>query len=161
ESGYESDYDLLVITKTREIAEDGVRWGKATERFAAMQDMPPVDVIFHDYHFVNEEIKRGQYFFRDIATEGVLLYTSNASTFSAKSAPTHAQRKEQAERDFERFHTGAHGFLKGADFYIGERLNNLAAFSLHQATERFFAAFLLTFTAYMPHSHNIEKLANM
>ena len=92
-------------------------------------------------------------------TEGVLLYTSGAFAFNTKYAPTPEQRKAQAEQDFDRFSTSAHGFVETADFQIGKRLNNLAAFSLHQATERFFAAFLLTHIAYMPHTHNIEKLA--
>lgn len=161
EHGYESDYDLLVITKSRDVAEDVALWGKATERLASMQDMPPVDVIFHDFQFVNDEIKQGQYFFSDIVTEGVLLYTSNAFAFSAKRAPSPAQRKEQATRDFERFFTSAHGFLEGVDFYVSKQHNNIAAFNLHQATERFFAAFLLVFTAYVPKSHNLEKLADM
>jgi predicted nucleotidyltransferase len=111
ENGYESDYDLLVVTKSRDVAEDVALWGKAEARFASMPGMPPVDVIVHDFQFVNDQIKQGQYFFSDIVTEGVLLYTSNAVTFNARRAPTPAQRKEQAERDFERFHTSANRFF--------------------------------------------------
>ena len=161
ENGYESDYDLLVVTKSREVAEDVVLWGKATARFASMMDMPPVDLIVHDFAFVNDQIKQGQYFFRDIVTEGVLLYTSGAFAFNAKRAPTPAQRKAQAEQDFERFYTSAHEFYDNYEANLAKARHNNSAFQLHQATERFLAAFLLTFTAHMPHTHNIEKLANI
>jgi HEPN domain-containing protein len=36
-----------------------------------------------------------------------------------------------------------------------------AAFSLHQATERFYDAILLVFTNYRPRSHDLEKLSHM
>src|SRR5580693_547668 len=65
ETGYESDYDLLVLTKTRETADDVALWGKATEKLASISDLPSIDVIVHDFHFVNEELKHGQYFFSD------------------------------------------------------------------------------------------------
>jgi predicted nucleotidyltransferase/HEPN domain-containing protein len=160
-TGYESDYDVLVVTRSREVAEDVALWGKATDRFADMPGWPSVDVIVHDFRFVNEQLAHGQYFFGDIAREGVLLYSSGAFTLPAHRAPTPDQRKAQAERDFERFFTSANEFLSGVDFYLGRQNNNLAAFMLHQATERYFAAFLLVFNAYMPKSHNIEKLAKM
>src|SRR6185369_2411385 len=111
--------------------------------------------------FVNEQIKQGQYFWRDVVTEGALLYTSGVFAFSAKRAPTPEQRKAQAERDFERFFTSAGEFYEQYEFALSKDRHKIAAFLLHQATERFFAAFLLCFTAYMPKSHNIEKLANM
>lgn len=35
---------------------------------------------------------------------------------------------------------------------------NIAAFELHQATERFYSAIILVFTQYRPKIHDIEKL---
>jgi predicted nucleotidyltransferase/HEPN domain-containing protein len=159
-TGYKSDYDLLVVTRSREVAEDGALWGTATQRIAKM-DLPSVDLIVHDFKFVNEQLAHGQYFFKDIATEGVLLYTSGAFTFPAKRAPTPAQRQEQAEGDFERFFTSAHEFYDTYGDDLAKGRHNKSAFELHQATERFFAAFLLTFTGYMPKLHDIEKLADI
>lgn len=160
-TGYESDYDLLVVTKSREVAEDGARWGVATERIAGMMDLPPVDVIVHDFEYVNEQLAQGQYFFSDIANEGVLLYTSGAFTLTAKRAPTREQRKAQAERDFERFFVSAGEFYDDYEGNLGKGRHNKSAFELHQATERYFAAFLLVFNGHMPKSHNLEKLAKM
>ncbi len=162
DTGFKSDFDILVITKTAEVADDVSLWAKASERFLSMpKGWPDVDLIVHDFAFVNDQVKQGQYFWRDVLTEGVLLYTSGAFSFDAKRAPTPEQRKAQAERDFERFYTSAEQFFALHQDCIARGWLNVSAFNLHQATERFFAAFLLTFIAYMPKSHNIEKLAKM
>jgi len=125
-----------------------------------MPGMTPVNIIVHDFKFVNKALERGQYFFADIAEEGVLLFDSGAFTLTARRAPTPAQRRAQAEEDFEHWSTSAETFFKTYKFLLSERDYNIAAFQLHQAVERLFAAFLLTFTAYKPRTHNIEKLAN-
>ena len=162
DTGFKSDFDILVVTRSAEVADDLSLWAKATKRFAGMPEgWPDVDLVVHDFAFVNEQVKQGQYFWRDVLTEGVVLYTSGAFTFDAKYAPTPEQRKAQAERDFERFFTSAGRFFITHQEHLARGWLNESAFELHQATERFFAAFLLTFTAYMPKSHNIEKLAKM
>lgn len=159
-TGYESDYDVLVVTKLRTVAEDGTVWSKATDRFRAMPGWPMVDIIVHDFKFVNDQLAHGQYFFRDIAREGVLLHTSGAFAFPAHRAPSPEERKAQATRDFERFFVSAGQFFITYEDHLGRGWLNKGAFELHQATERYFAAFLLTFTAYMPKSHNIEDMAD-
>lgn len=37
---------------------------------------------------------------------------------------------------------------------------NIAAFELHQVTERLYATLLLVFTGYKPHTHDLDKLNN-
>ncbi len=45
---------------------------------------------------------------------------------------------------------------------IGEkRKNNIAAFQLHQATERYYSALLLVLTDYKPKTHDIKKLGKL
>jgi predicted nucleotidyltransferase/HEPN domain-containing protein len=162
DTGFKSDFDILVVTKSREAAEDVVLWAKATERFASLPEgWPPVDLIVHDFGFVNEQLAHGQYFFGDIAREGVLLYTSGAFTLRANRAPTPEKRKAQAVRDFERFFVSAQQFYQHYEDDLPRQWFNLSAFNLHQATERYFAAFLLVFHAYMPKSHNVETLADL
>jgi predicted nucleotidyltransferase/HEPN domain-containing protein len=156
-TGYKSDYDVLVITESRSEAEDAALWGTATQKLSGM-DLD-VDLIVHDFKFVNHELAYGQYFFSDLVNEGVLLYTSGAFTLTAKRVPTPAERRQQAERDFERFFTSAREFFDTYGEDLAKGRHNKSAFELHQATERFFAAFLLVFTAYLPKSHNLEKLA--
>ena len=60
--------------------------------------------------------------------------------------------------DFEHWFTSACEFYAQSHSALSEGWNNNAAFQLHQATERFFNAILLTFTQYKPKTHDIEKL---
>jgi uncharacterized protein len=160
ETGYESDYDLLVMVQSPKVAEDPARWGPVEARISQLEGMPPVSLIVHDYKYVNGQLKHGQYFFSDIANEGVLLYTSGAFTLTSQRMPSPAQRREQAERDFEHWFTSAGQFFITFEDHLSRAWFNKAAFELHQATERFFGALLLVFTAYMPKTHNLEKLAD-
>jgi uncharacterized protein len=43
-------------------------------------------------------------------------------------------------------------------FNLNKQKYNLAAFELHQVTERLFGAILLVFTRYKPSTHDLEKL---
>jgi uncharacterized protein len=160
-TGYESDFDILVVVESPAMADKGSLWADIENKAEALPEMTPVNIIVHDFKFVNKALERGQYFFADIAEEGVLLFDSGAFTFTAKRAPTPAQRRAQAEEDFEHWFTSAAGFVKTSGLALHQQgEHNIAAFLLHQAVERYFAAFLLTFTAYKPRTHNIEKLAN-
>jgi HEPN domain-containing protein len=44
---------------------------------------------------------------------------------------------------------------------VKRRKYKIAAFELHQAVERFYAAVLLVFTNYKPRIHDLEKLSHM
>ncbi len=52
-TGFKSDFDILVVTKTAEVADDVSLWAKATERFLSMpKGWPDVDLIVHDFAFI-------------------------------------------------------------------------------------------------------------
>ncbi len=159
ETGYESDYDLLVLVQSAKVAEDSAVWAPVESRIAKL-DMPSVSLLVHDYKFVNGQLKHGQYFFSDIANEGVLLYTSGAFTLTAKRAPTKEQRLAQATRDFEHRFTSANEFYDDYESNLAKGRTSKSAFELHQAAERYLGAMLLVFTAYMPATHNLDKLAD-
>jgi uncharacterized protein len=154
-TGYRSDFDILVVVASPTVADKGELWAEIENRAELVPGMTPVNLIAHDFKFVNGALERGQYFFTDIVAEGVLLFDSGAFTFTARRPPSPEQRKAQAEEDFEHWFTSAKGFFKNYAFSLGERDNNIAAFVLHQSAERYLAAFLLTYTAYKPRIHNL------
>lgn len=113
--------------------------------------------------FVNHELSEGSYFFGDIKKEGVLLFTTNRYQLADKRdmSPTEIQAK--AQRDFDAWFKSANMFYgvferelengsKDVDHY------KIAAFQLHQATERYYGAIQLVFTGYKPKTHDIEDL---
>lgn len=158
ETGYRSDFDILVVTKTQNLAEKLELWSDVEARAEALPGMPEVSLIAHDIAFVRKKIENGAYFFNDIRNEGVLLFDSGHHKLPAARFPTGAARKQQAEEDFDEWMETADQFMRGYEFHLGDGAPKLAAFNLHQATERYYAALLLVFTAYKPRIHNIEKL---
>jgi len=159
-TGYQSDLDILVAVASPAVAEKSMLWGDIEARAEALPGMTPVNIIAHDFKFLNKALERGQYFFADIEKEGVLLFDSGAFRFTSKRAPTVAERRAQAEEDFEYWATSAAEFYDTHRDDLAKGRYSKSAFELHQAAERYFAALLLTFTAYKPVTHNLEKLAN-
>ena len=159
---YQSDFDLLLVTEKRSSA---TQRGEA--RLArvincrlrqAELDNPTSSVIVEDIKHLNKDLERGGYFFTDIKEEGVLLYDGGRHKLARRRKLDPKERQKYAREDYQHWFKSACGFLKmfEAALNIGE--NNIAAFQLHQATERFYNAIVLTFTRYKPKTHDIEKL---
>ena len=159
---YESDFDLLVVTENRgQATVDGERQltGAIKRRLERMGlDRLKATILVEHIDFLNKELRRGQYFFADLTKEGVLLYDSGRHTLAEPGAIDPAQQQQYAREDFEYWYTSACGFLKMYEAALAIDDNNIAAFQLHQATERFLNAIVLTFTRYKPKTHDIEAL---
>ena len=153
--GFDSDYDILVVTKDGDKKKDWEITSQITNR---SKYRVPINVITHDISFINNQLHNGQFFFTEIIREGVLLYDSNETKFVEPKMLTAEERKEIAQKDFDKWFTTAKSFIKGGRFYLAENDLRLAAFELHQATERTYNAILLVFTGYKPKTHNLEKL---
>jgi predicted nucleotidyltransferase len=75
ETGYMSDFDLLVVVESPAVAEEDELWSEVERRIRPLAAPTPVTLIVHGIKFLNKEIRRGQYFFSEIVAEGVLLFT--------------------------------------------------------------------------------------
>ena len=155
---YQSDFDLLVVTETPRQADRIEQNSQLSRRLAKAVHRTPVSLIAEDIQFVNRRLRKSQYFYIDIKREGILLYDSGKFQLAEPIEICPKERKKLAEEDFEYWFDSAKGFLKGFRFYLNEEENNKAAFLLHQATESFYGAILLSFTRYKPSTHDIEKL---
>jgi len=157
--GYFSDFDLMVIVGTEAQANDEMLWAKVSAEARLIGGRIPVTLLVHDIKQFNREIRTGQYFYSDVVNEGVLLYDSRRFVLAKAKAQTPAERLELARRNFSYWFQSANEFWRGAGYYAGRGLGPHAAFSLHQAAERYFHAVLLVFTGYKPKTHDIEALA--
>ncbi|WP_176722527.1 HEPN domain-containing protein, partial [Candidatus Thiosymbion oneisti] len=108
--------------------------------------------------FVNRRLRKSQYFYIDILREGVLLYDSGKFQLAEPIEITPKERKKLAEEDFEYWFNSANGFLKMYSAASEQGELNIAAFQLHQVTERLYGTILLVFTRYKPSTHDLEKL---
>jgi predicted nucleotidyltransferase/HEPN domain-containing protein len=153
---YKSDYDILVVVNSEVLAitkESKKRWQYKLRRDTGLDT--PLNVIFHGIDYLNPEIESGSYFFVDILKEGVMLYDSGNFQLSSPKPLNPKDRKQKAQRYFDKWFESACDLLNNAFAY--KDLNNIA-FLLHQATERFYTCMLLVSTDYKPKIHDIEKL---
>ena len=158
-NGYFSDFDLMVIVATETLAEDEALWTRVGDQARLIGGRVPVTLVVHDIKQVNQEIRTGQYFFSDVVMEGIVLHDSRRFMLARPKAQSPAERLELARRNFIYWFQSASEFWRGAGYYAARGLGPHAAFSLHQATERYFHAVLLVYTGYKPKTHDIEVLA--
>ena len=157
---YQSDFDLFVLVEDKKVAKKAARW-KQLRDILRRQLQTPIELLAESINHFNGCLSNGWYFYADIKKEGILLYDSKRFQLAEPRQLSIEEQRQMAEDDFE------HWFGSAADFYETFRFNfenkryNIAAFLLHQATERYYSAFLLVFTRYKPKTHNIEELGKL
>ena len=159
DTGYYSDYDLLVIPSEPFLQEHTLLWSRLERELNALTDPIPVTLLVHTIQEVNGQLRKGQYFFTDIVKEGVALLDANRTSLA--SPPTLIPpelRLQYATYDLNYWYGSANEFWLGSGFYLARGKNTQAAFLLHQSVERYCNALILVYTNYKYRSHDIEKL---
>ncbi len=157
---YKSDFDILVIVGNPRYARSINLWDKVKNAIHGRKTIKTwVALIAHDIKEVNKALSRGQYFFTDIKKEGVLLYDSKRFELAQAQKLSPEERKQTAEEDFKYWFKSANEFYDHFEFAVKRRTYKIAAFQLHQATERFYMTTLLVFTHYKPKEHDIKILS--
>ena len=161
-SGYQSDFDLLIVVSHEKLTDIAEYWYVAEDRILRDEAIGrQVNIIVHDLDDVNKALKRGEYFWADIVRDGIVLYELPNHPLATPVPLTKFDAVQMAERYFAQWSEGIDDLLAGAKFYVERRNYNLAAFTLHQAAERAYACYLLTTTFYFPRSHNIKFLRSL
>jgi predicted nucleotidyltransferase/HEPN domain-containing protein len=161
ETGYVSDFDLCAVVDNEKQVADLSTWGELERRAREIAGRTSVTLIVHDIKFINREIRIGQYFWSDVAHEGVLLVDNRRYTLAKPKALNAAERLELAEYNYRSWYESATEFWRGSRYYGARNLLKHAAFLLHQATERYYHVAHLVFTGYKQQTHDIEKLGTM
>lgn len=167
ENGYQSDYDLLIIVSHPDLTDIAEYWYVAEDRI--MRDPAigrPVNIIVHTLDEVNQSLTRGEYFWVDIARDGIALYELPGATLATPKPLTPADAGRMASKYLAEWLPGVERALttaeeqkqKGADD-LGWRKD--AAFTLHQAAERAYICYLLVRSQYVPRSHNLKFLRSL
>jgi predicted nucleotidyltransferase/HEPN domain-containing protein len=163
---YFSDYDILVVVDHEDLTDVPEIWAKTEERLlselaAGARLRTPVSVIYHDLSDVNAQLSRGRYFFTDILRDGVVLFEEQGHPFVDPTPLTPVEALSESQEYFEEWFESASAFQRGAEFFLQEQRPKEAAFSLHQATERFYHCFILVLTLYSPKTHNLNQLRKL
>ncbi|MFK3781664.1 nucleotidyltransferase and HEPN domain-containing protein [Agrobacterium sp. NPDC089420] len=159
--GYRSDFDILVIVSNKELA-DPKYWDKATDRLMWDKEIEtPIGLIVHGAREVSNFLHDGQYFFVDLAREGIILHEFDDRPLAEPKPLSPEDALRVAEEHFEKQFRNAVDFLKGSKFFVQEENLNLATFNLHQSVETAYSCYLLTVTNYSPPSHNLKFLRGL
>jgi predicted nucleotidyltransferase/HEPN domain-containing protein len=167
ENGYQSDFDLLIVVSHKDLTEIADYWYVAEDRI--MRDPAiarPVNIIVHSIDEVNQALKRGEYFWVDIARDGIALYELPRHELVTPMPASAEDALKMADAYFKSklgdvdvwLETAIAQSEKDSD---QERYRRHAAFNLHQAVEAAYACFLLVRTLYFPRSHNIKFLRSL
>lgn len=162
ENGYQSDYDLLIIVSHANLTDIAEYWYVAEDKILRDAEIArPVNIIVHTLEEVNRGLKRGEYFWVDIARDGIVLYDLPGSELTTPMPLTASDAYEMASGYFADWSAKVNDALEIADFCIEKRKFNDAAFTLHQAAERAYTCFLLVRSQYVPRSHNLKFLRSL
>lgn len=162
ENGYQSDFDLLIVVSHEDLTDIADYWYVAEDRIG--RDVAigrPVNIIVHSLDEVNRSLSRGEYFWTDIARDGVALYELPCHPLATPKPLTAADAHRMANEYFDQWFPGVEDLLAGVKLYRERGNPNLAAFTLHQAAERLYICVLLVETLYFPRSHNIKFLRSL
>ncbi len=110
---------------------------------------------------MNQALGRGEYFWVDIARDGVALYELPCKLLATPMQLTPADAHDMAYGYFKEYFESSRRFYVNASDNIGRGWNKEAAFLLHQAAERLYICFLLAQTLYFPRSHNVKFLRSL
>jgi predicted nucleotidyltransferase len=167
ENGYQSDFDLLIVVSHRDLTEIADYWYIAEDKILRDDAIGrPVNIIVHSIDEVNRALKRGEYFWVDIARDGIVLYELPGHSLAEPMPLTAADAYRMAKEYHERNAAIVSHRMETFEFQLSRAENvqtwrNEAAFMLHQSVEAMYAWFLLVQTLYFPRSHNIKFLRSL
>ena len=155
-NGYQSDFDILVIVSHKDLTDVAEYWYVAEDKIQRDSAIVrPVNVIVHTLEEVNQGLTRGEYFWVDIAREGIALYELPGSALATPKPLTEVDAHKMAVAYFDDWLPSIDRALSTAEDQARKGIDDLgwrkeAAFTLHQAAERAYTCFLLVRTHYVP-----------
>ncbi|WP_217430763.1 nucleotidyltransferase and HEPN domain-containing protein [Sphingomonas bacterium] len=162
DNGYQSDFDLLVVVSHRDLTDIEHYWYVAEDKILRDASIDrPVNIIVHSLDEVNQALGRGEYFWVDIARDGIALYELPCHPLATPMPLTSVDAYEMSRGYFEDWLGKVDDAIEIAEFCLEKLKLKDAAFTLHQATERAYICFLLVRTLYFPRSHNIKFLRSL
>jgi predicted nucleotidyltransferase/HEPN domain-containing protein len=167
ENGYQSDFDLLIVVSHPDLTDIADYWYVAEDKILRDPAIGrPVNIIVHSIDEVNQALKRGEYFWVDIVRDGIALYELPRHELATPMPASPRDALQMAMEYFNEWLPGVDRSLATAETQAARGSEALgwrkdAAFTLHQATERAYACFLLVRTLYFPRSHNIRFLRSL
>ncbi|WP_313263940.1 HEPN domain-containing protein [Sphingobacterium sp.] len=156
---YISDYDILVVLPDGDKEKEHDIASKIENRTLKYKN--DVSPIVHSFNYVNKGLEMGQYFFRDILKEGILLFDNEKYIFSKLKSLSKQQEKEFAIQNFDTWIKTGSSFFDGTKALLENAMDKgldfrQVIFNLNQTAEKFYGGILLIFVGYKPKTHRLK-----
>ncbi len=156
---YISDYDILVVIPDGDKDKEHDIASKIENRTLKYKN--DVSPIVHSFNYVNKGLEMGQYFFRDIIKEGIVLFDSGEFIFSKPKSLSKQQEREFAIQNFETWIKAGSSFFDGTKALLENAIDKglnfrQVIFNLNQTAEKFYGGILLIFFGYKPKTHRLK-----
>ncbi|PZR35508.1 HEPN domain-containing protein [Caulobacter segnis] len=163
ETGYQSDFDILVVVSDEKLTDIADYWFETEQRIEHDPTIGRiVNLMVNDLADINRSLDAGLHFFREVLDQGIVLYEIPGHAFSPLRPLTPDAALSLGRRHYEKIFNTIETSLDIAKYAMskGDVKDWLhkAAFNLHQATEAAYIAVLLLNGFYAPRSHNIKFL---
>lgn len=163
QGGYFSDFDILVVVNHEELTDMTEYWRGAEDHLLRELEAggvirTSVNLIVHSLADVNARLRRGRPFFVNIVRDGIALHDTPDCPFDPARPLSPEATLAEARSYFDEWFSTATEFFEGARFHHHRGSDKIAAFNLHQATERLYHCTLLVLTLYSTKSHKLNFL---
>lgn len=155
---YRSDYDLLVVTNNSDKANADTFLFSILDQLDGLNFETAIHLEVESIDFVNKSIQEGNSFFSDVKKDGIFLFNTSRYQLAEKRDLSPKEMQTIAQRDFDEWFESANDFLFQYEYAIKNEKWKVAAFLLHQATERYYSTIQLVFAGYKPKTHDLEVL---
>jgi len=154
-----SDYDILVVTTTKENAQNISLWNKIQRACRDFKKyMADPRILTHDIETLNAKLGISQYFYTEIKNQGIVLYDSKKFQLSEARDLSLHEKKLIAQDYYDSWFKDAENFFDVHQHCASKQIYKHAAFNLHQAAEHAYKTILLVFSNYVPQGHFLETL---
>lgn len=160
---YFSDFDLLIVVDHEDLTDVPEFWAKTEDRL--LEELSegkhlrtPVSLIYHSLDDVNEKLRLGRYFFIDILREGIALFEEPGHPFVEPQPLSAREALDETRGFFDEWFVSASQFYRQFQHAMNDGVPKVAAFELHQTTERLYQCLFLVRTLYTPKTHNLNRL---
>jgi predicted nucleotidyltransferase/HEPN domain-containing protein len=166
-NGYQSDFDILIIVSHKDLTDIAEYWYVAEDKIQRDPSIQrQVNIIVHTLEEVNRGLTRGEYFWVDIARDGIALYELPGVALATPQPLTAIDAYEMADAYLKQQFPAVDRWMKLAAVSFEESKTDTewaknAAFNLHQAAETAYTCLLLVRTHYVPRSHNLKFLRSL
>ena len=160
---YFSDFDILIVVDHEDLTDVPEFWTKTEDRLLGELTegkalRTPVSLIYHSLDDVNEKLRLGRYFFIDILREGIILFEEPDHPFVEPRPLSPKEALDETREFFDEWFESASQFYRQFQHAMSDSAAKVAAFELHQATERLYQCLFLVRTLYTPKTHNLNRL---